>query len=132
MEISCRLAVLHAEYVISEKAVSFAFKVPNPPTLCADFSRAVPLPFGPGRILSRLTTYPLHKGRPVLSPTLLRPSCYYHPYGVLLDAPPYLENPLSTIIDIFKVALRCWIFFTEDLLGFPSGSSVGHLNESPR
>ncbi len=33
MEISCRLAIFHAEYVISEKAVSFAFKVPTPPPL---------------------------------------------------------------------------------------------------
>ncbi len=30
MEISCKLAILHAEYVISEKAVSFAFKVHTP------------------------------------------------------------------------------------------------------
>ncbi len=35
------------------------------------------------------------------------------------------------VADIFKVALRCWNFFTEDLLCFPSGSSVEHLNESP-
>ncbi|KAK0195670.1 HAD-like domain-containing protein [Armillaria mellea] len=35
------------------------------------------------------------------------------------------------VADIFKVALRRWIFSAEDLLGFPSGNSVGHLNESP-
>ncbi len=47
MEISCRLAILHAEYVISEKAASFVFKVRTPPPLpplpyVPDFSCAAP------------------------------------------------------------------------------------------
>ncbi len=48
MEISCRLAILHTEYIISEKAVSFAFKVHTPPLLLPlpyvlDFSHTAPL-----------------------------------------------------------------------------------------